>query len=503
MATKPLLKPDGYTVEIRCEMVALSALVIAFFYNESRKGIKTCAELLGMTGAKTPIVGGASQNLIEGIIVDFDDTERMITSPIGVDDRTQAKDLIVLNQELLNQTKELETLAFFKGLEGKFECKGKEVKLTQQDILDEWKLTFPIEIKTAEGMVPRISEDSEAVISGNRRLVCLIVANAVRRKAGETVVTHVLRDKRSYFTARDRKDDSIYLNERGKKGKLESTKLQKLGGGFNKLDDGAVQADYNKLYPGKNGPNRGAVQIGFGIPAAVRVVSFVEKVTYRGTEMTGRVAARLIREQLLDGSIPMPNQGKLSRLTGLRMQSEHSNGHELAFRTPDNKGDFNAYNSTKHLGRGMVALYEAHTKTHPEIGQRMANYFDNIRKPDWVDPVTLKATVISSVSSKDLQAVALQHEGPVKMLLNVAAGAEKGWKVADVANEIAEKLTKADERVEEAKLMFAVYAVDADGETTGEPLPQHLITQWQKRLTLFKGVTPPKQKKKKTTKKTG
>lgn len=455
----------SYTVKHGSSLIPLSSLVISFAYNESRKGVNSILGLLGST--KTQVVGKDSQELLRSILArGAEFTEIMVTTPLGTSG-APSSDVKRHQTEEARRTAEMDSLPLFpKGAtKGSFIYKDVEVEVTQEDIAAEWQRTFPLNTGKGKAAKPRARDRSEVVISGNRRGVMFVIANAIIRKAGFTddLITEVRRECRVYRTVRDRKDDSVFLNERGKQGKLESTKSQKLAASFDLIESGGTQSDLNRIFAG----NRGVVQLNYELAACLRIVSWAPTVLLNGEEVSGKDAYAAHKEYLLSPGSIIPNQGRLSRMRQYRMMAEHDNGlsDEFASKGPGSRKAFGLW-AEHHLGRNNLAAFKRHVKANPQLAQMLSDYFVNIRDKDWVDPVNGKTPSVSSMASTSIQAVAAKcdDEPLVETMLNVAAGADNSAELADVASALMA-------RIEELKTHLC-YLRDSKGELTGEPIRQ-------------------------------
>lgn len=464
MAKKKKVKEPEFTLLEPSTLVPLMFIRPAHSFNESRGGCPDgVIELLGCTRDKEgnlTKIGPKSVTLLDRMIKRWDPVEKIITTDLGLDSKSAEANARVFRKERAADLEHFKTLPVWgKSDKGSYGIDGKTVELTHEDLVAEFERTWPEKIDGKDAFEhPSI----EATASGNRRMMILVIRNAIYRKAGmgDQIVTHVEREKRGYATTRARKDDSIYLNEQGKAGKQESTVLQLLRACLELIVKvGANQGRLNDVLAG----NRGKVQQFWAIGFVLKVVTWVSKVTYKGTEMTGKKAYETIRASLLSGETPVPAQGaRLKRLQQFAKMASHSDGHSDAFIA--GVADLKGNKKETFLGLNQFAKFKKHVVGNPSVAQAIVTYFENLSDPNWKDPdVTVK---VKSMASADIQSVSTNCSGLVERLLNVTSGVDKAFELAVVAAALESKLKSA-----------TLYLPNEDGSMSSIEADQDLLNE--------------------------
>ena len=422
--------------------VRLANLRPCFVYNASRDGAKGLDQLFGITG-KVPTMHTASVDLLQSILIrEWDRAEKFVITTL------QSSDVETVKAEQRKLREDLLTYPFFKGEVGTFFVNETEVKITRADIVAEYDLTWGGEVST----------DTKAVISGNRGCTMLAtVANAIRRKAGLAPIMSIDAEERKYANRNEQDDDSITMNELAHAGKLETSNVEKFGAAFKAVyERGAIQTHLNVIFAA----NRGVVQLMWAIVACVIRLSWAKELVFEGKEMSGAQAMQIIKGRYLDGSFQLPNQGRLARLRGLLMETEHSDGHTLEFRTANKSKK----KPDTHLGQNAFMAFKANCLKHPETTQRIADYLVGLNTKGWVDAESGSKAKVSSMASSDIQGLASNvSDEKVSKLLAVVAGVDETISLAEAVQALQQELgAKVD----------PIFLRDAEGVLTGSPATQ-------------------------------
>lgn len=408
----------------------------------SRSGISTLTELWGIvTGKNDKVsVSGKTLDVLTSMLGPraWERTDAFVTTQCGTN-ATEAKAGIKrLKAQRASDLTELKTIQLFKGEKGRFPYRGKDVDITHDDLVAEWELTFPEKV----GKVNRFEHKSfEPVLSGNRGLSLLVVRNCIVRKAGfpKDVITHIERQQRGYTTADKRNDDSTFLNEIGKLGKLESSPRQKQGVAFRIREKGRSEKDLEMVLAVQKG-GRGKTQALWALVALLYLIRFAKEVVLGGEKVTGMAAYKVLKGEVLSGAIPMVRQGKqLKAIQQRRNMVGHSDGLTEAFAKagPEEKrGAYGARTRTKLT----IAKQKEFIRANPvKTAQAIVDYFASRKDDKWVDPMMEASEASqSSMSSTEITSVAANCEGLVEVLLNTAGGVETGFELSDVAAAVSE-----------------------------------------------------------------
>lgn len=441
-------------------MTALSDVRPAHYINRdgSRFGVAGAAEVIGLNPKGTALVQKA-QVLLGQLMPAWSNIEAVVVTSLGNWMKTTSKrELAKLKTEHADNLEAYSTLPVWKK-EGKFTYKGADVVVTHADLVSEYKRTWA-----------KPTGKTKVVVSGNRRLLLLIVRNAIVRKAGfvDDIVTEIRCEERRYGSANARSEDSVFLNESGKAGKLESSKLQKVGICFVQLvDKGKKASELTTMFAGNNG----LVQQMKETPLAVKTITLIDP---------DKAAA--FRTAIVTGAAPIPSQGdKLRYLRARRMRCEHSNGHLPEFKE---KGGYkparNADGPWPDKKLTSMAQIKKHLLAHPELvtgPDGLIEAMTNLSDKSW-SPTKEGPQSASSMPSTEITSVAAMCGQPeIEAILNAAGG--EGGELSETVAELKALI--------EARTIYA--ALDDNGKGIGAPMTQA-------DFNAFKARSQPKAKKK-------
>lgn len=484
MATKQKKQSsDRYELVTR-GLIAIALLYPARFINAtgSRQGITNILELLGLKVDKEGKVSVNNETafLINSLLgLGWERNDKFVTCSLGFTTKKSIKaEADIMKAERVADLEELKTLKIFSGEKGTYQIEGADgnmvdVEITHDDIVKEWSETFPEKLPLKVGrkttMVNRFEHpDAEVVVSGNRALTCaVLVHNTVVRKAGLTdrLITEIEREKRAYADADKRADDSIYLNEAHKRGRLETSPMQKLLVTFQELERGGREKDVARVFALDEKGQRGKVQA-FTVPVKLtRLLRFAkDPVTYCGKEMKGAAIVESVKADFRNGTLKPPRQGaQLKHLRKMLNMCTHSDGFEPAF-AQDGPGKRKAYHENKETKLDAVETKE-HLRANPEGFALIAAYWTDVRDPAKAAILHEVVTPTKSIKSGDIIKVAAEFEkgDPLQQLLEVAAGKDETLTLLQAAEKVNKQIAMAEKR-------YAVYNRDADANLVGEPI---------------------------------
>ena len=474
MAKKTDKREPAYTLLAATAPKAISEMYPDHGFNSqgSRAGMSGLADLWGITikGDKAS-VSPKTKNVLESMnLRGWERIDKFVTTTLGTNATESKASLKALKAQYASDIAELATVQLWNGEKGRYAYLGKDVDITHDDLVAEWKLTFPEKI----GKVNRFEHKSfEPVLSGNRGLSLLVVRNCIVRKAGfpKDVITHIEREQRGYATADKRNDDSTFLNEIGKLGKLESSPRQKQGVAFRIREKGRSEKDLEMVLAVAKG-GRGKSQALWALVALLYLVRFAKEVVLAGETITGLNAYKALKAEVLSGAIPMVKQGKqLKAVQQRRNMMGHSDGLTEAFAKAGPEEKRGAYGARVRTKLKIAAQKEFIRANPVKTAQAIVDYFVNRKDAKWADPMMEASEAKqSSMSSTEITSVAANCEGLVEVLLNTAGGVETGFELSDVAAAVSEFGPK-------------LYPEDADGVIEGaEALTQQDIADQCKRI---------------------